>query len=790
MEMKTMEITVKNTTISNRLLPVSGGVPLPLGGAKKASRFVLRDDKGRMIPLQVKPLAFWKDGSIRWILLDFISSIPAGSERQFILSWHNNRGLVSDVADVHMSVDTSLSPGSDRIDIRRRSDVLFTVNNVFSFALKMIDGKGSQYSGCVVKTKIESSGPVKTVALLEGSFRDKNGMRAIDFRMRVTMYVGIPFIRIEPMVLFNHEKGVFFHIRELTLDISQDTGECMSVEISGIPDGPFTGTHKIRLFQKDDRSFQVECAQSRKEGSRANGWVTAASGENRIAVCLKDFWQRWPKSIEIEKNFLRIGLFPGFKAGDFKHMVPAYKYQYLFKGASYLLKEGQTRRWDIWIDIEANDKKLFESAYIPLVPSADPKEAIATGAWGYMLPASNKTRGYDLLAKNMLNAYKKAIENQRDYGEMNWGDWFGERVCNWGNHEYDTPAHFFGQFARTGDPEYFHAGELAARHMSEVDIIHFVNKNLVESFYEEPFRPFDVRPGCVHEHTIGHVGGFFPRRKLKRLLEKLLKQKNPYLCSDPWNLGHLWLDGLTRGYYLTGDTWFLETVELVADYLADIVKKRAYSFMGHAHSGRTTGWPLAALAAAYDATGRKKYLNAMSDLAEMALSEQDPNCGGWLYEMPDGHCYCKKKKHTGMAGFLTAILVIGLSRYYNASKDERVRESIVRAMDFLIEDTWREQSATWRYTSCPASAHLLTYGVVALALGYSIRMGGNREQTRILKKAWKKTSDYLNKISRQCTGASDRYGPFLPRSFGIYMVGTEEIAPLLAGASSNLTFER
>ena len=38
------------------------------------------------------------------------------------------------------------------------------------------------------------------------------------------------------------------------------------------------------------------------------------------------------------------------------------------------------------------------------------------------------------------------------------------------------------QFARTGDPKYFYVGEQSARHISEVDVVHFVNDGLKEYF--------------------------------------------------------------------------------------------------------------------------------------------------------------------------------------------------------------------------------------------------------------------------------------------------------------------
>ena len=136
----------------------------------------------------------------------------------------------------------------------------------------------------------------------------------------------------------------------------------------------------------------------------------------------------------------------------FDHMGPWYKHQYLFNGDCYRLRTGQSRRWQIWLDLSGNGDSLVQCANSPLVPAADPSQAIATGVWGPIEPAgSSQTKAYDQWAENLfVNGYLKSIAVQRDYGALNWGDWWGERGCNWGNHEYDTPRHLLLQFAAHG----------------------------------------------------------------------------------------------------------------------------------------------------------------------------------------------------------------------------------------------------------------------------------------------------------------------------------------------------
>ena len=59
---------------TNRVgLPVSGGIPFPRG-VLTAPRVRLADSDARPVPLQSQITARWPDGSIQWLLLDFLAA--------------------------------------------------------------------------------------------------------------------------------------------------------------------------------------------------------------------------------------------------------------------------------------------------------------------------------------------------------------------------------------------------------------------------------------------------------------------------------------------------------------------------------------------------------------------------------------------------------------------------------------------------------------------------------------------------------------------------------------------
>ncbi len=755
-----LDLTVRDNAGVGGPRPVTGGVPLPRGAAPAGAAFVLTTADGAPVPLQSSVLARWQDGSARWVLLDFTADVQPCGEARFVLS----TGVPGDRPGGFDGVSLDARPGAALLDVGGAVGVAFVLTL----------GDGSVCRAVPASVQTECDGPLRRTILLRGEFRTPGGDRFCQFRLRASAYRGSSRVRLEPLILVDAAQGILQRVRslELVLTPARAAAACRiggSPGWSGSPAGP------VRLFQRDDQSYVLEGADG--AGGQAPGWAEMTVGGRTLAVALRDFWQQWPKSLEVAGGRLTVGLFPSFEAGAFDHMEPWYKYRYLFEDNTYRLRTGQARRWDIWLDLGGPGAALAALADAPSVPAADPAQAIATGVWDEIVPAGHPDMAeYDPWIENLYRAYCDSIRHERDYGAMNWGDWFGEREVNWGNHEYDTVNQLLIQFARTGDPKYFLTADAAARHSAEVDVVHHVNEDLARYFTEHwPTEGYPPRPGMVHEHCVGHVGCFYPIETVRRLFveHRIGDSDHPYLCLDPFNLGHVWTQGLVRHYFLTGDSFVRETVEAIGDNLARLVEDGVYSFaIEDAHFGRAAGWPLLAMAGAYELAFDERYLKAMRNLADRALARQDPHCGGWLYQLYPGHCFCTTRKHVGKAGFITAILVNGLSRYGQLTGDPRIPEAVRRAVTFLNNDTWIEQRSGWRYTSCPASPFVGQYGVTVMALVNAVRLAGDPEHLRILRKAWEAKFEALKKAPSP--------GPGLGKTFTITVYGCAEAAGLLA----------
>ena len=769
-----LALTVRDMAGLPGLRPVTGGVPLAAGAAPRGSYFALTNEQGERIPCQTAVLARWKDGSVRWILLDFQAAPPPGGTARFTLCWNDHPDSPAPQLPVRAVDGTKGVIQTGTMRLAPADGGVVSVGDRLDARFTLIDGEGRRCRGVVESREVEASGPIRGTLLLRGAFRAPDGARVLGFRLRASVFAGMPRAFLEPQLLVDADSGVLHRIRELSLELVPRT-PLKEVRFGGASQTQAGAS--ARLLQVDDETCRFEGVEG--TGSKAPGRARMTDAAGAVAVAVRDFWQQWPKSLESDAHGLKIGFFPAFSAGTFNHMGPWYKHQYLFDGECYQLRMGQSRRWQIWLDLQGDGESLARSANAPLVPAADPAQAVAAGVWGPIAAAgSPEMETYDRWAENLfVDGYINGIKEQRDYGAMNWGDWWGERGCNWGNHEYDTPKHILVQFARTGDPKYFYVGDTAARHTSEVDVIQFVNADLADYFHQTAGRnpDYPIRPGMVHEHCVGHVSGFYPVDRIRGLYVSLDigKTQNPYLCLDPYNLGHIWTQGMVYDYFLTGDPWLKETVEKIGANLAQLVEDRKFAFKGHSHCGRVNGWTMLAIAGAYELDFDDRYLKAMKLLADDALSEQDPETGGWRYQLPWGHCYCETK-HWGEAAFIGSIRLNGLSKYYELTGDPRIPEAVRRGVTHMNRDTWEEQYSGWRYTSCPQSGSGpgRQDGVIVMALVNSVAMTGDAEQLRILRQAWKA------KFERLLVAPTS--GPGLGKTYSTIMYGCPEAMHLFA----------
>ena len=295
--------------------------------------------------------------------------------------------------------------------------------------------------------------------------------------------------------------------------------------------------------------------------------------------------ERFPIGVTTLENALDVNLFPEIKPADrYAKCEPMYiKYFPIYTG-NYVMRAGVEVSFPMYL---ALNKKTDAAQFLKPIPvgMVDVEDLNKSGAWLHYINKPDKySKPFDPEIKIGLTSWFSTREKQRWYGFMNYGDGHGERTWNWLNQEYDTGAVFFEQALRMRNPEYFREALRCVRHQMEIDTV----KN----------NPDPIRNGGVYKHALGHTGGYFTGKDVKKLIKGCNWEgvKNPFLngeCSS----GHIRIRGMCMAYVLTGDQRYQKTAHLTGEWLRKCQLFAIRAWPGG--SSREPGWALVNLTSLY-----------------------------------------------------------------------------------------------------------------------------------------------------------------------------------------------
>ena len=670
-----------------RAWPVTVGVPFKKGAVSNIGSIRVVDSSNRPVPTQVAAQSRWDDGSIQWALLDYEGDGVSDCAVEFGKSVRNETDgkvrvrssrrhveVVTGPLRVRIPRDRTVIPGL--VEVRQDGSSRSMGD---ATAVTAVDAVGRAYrSGAPDSLTVETSGPQRATIRLEVTHRSRGSRVCLRSVFRLHFFSGSRRVRVEHTVVNDVSDLDFERVQSLSL--------CIPVEVGNAPVLQSKGRHSraacARIEQLDDNrfdSYEASGARRRAQrvagGRRSNGAASVTGDRGSVSVAIRDFWQNYPKALTLAANSIVVEVLPSLdssrypRGGELEDRL----YYYLLDG-HYKLRKGISRTSEFWISYgqdEAAD--LADAVASPPIYRAPLSHFNDSDAWTRFPPKNpSPYPEYEEWVAAARDAYEEDRQTTRAYGMLNFGDWFGERKYNWGNMEYDTPWCFLQEFIRGGDVSFFRWADEAASHLVDVDTCHADGGPI----------PKDAQ----YLHCVGHVGGYYPDG-----------YRESAMFSGLTMPSHTWVEGPFLHSLLTGDRRIRDSAIAVSETLiGDMVND--YDFT----NCRECGWHLIHLSAAYRATGRRVFLNAGRIIVDRVL-ERQRSSGGWDRLMVPGHCFCDPPRHTGNAGFMVGVLMVGLKRFHEATGDARVTGAIIRAADYCIETMWVPESCSFRYTCCPKS---------------------------------------------------------------------------------------
>ncbi len=364
---------------------VRGGIPLSRGAFSPGTPVALTGPGGAGFPVQVQPLAYWPDGSVKWLHLVFpldgtvtepgdrSSTLEAaeGAERfqvtlcaeeprDFVLHYGSGIRAVEPpapvVAEVLETAGETGEPTRIRLDTGRLQVELgrgehwmpavtldghplwpansggppsansggptafvdFFRTGDTPYHARTTHPAGQADPGPVVmeQLEVEEAGPLRAVIRLQGRALSQ---QPTDVILRVEAYAGQCRLRLTHSVEFTRHdpRDTFLQAMGLRWPLAL-ADEPSRVTVGG-EDEPFTQSadRSLLLYQPSPMHYQVFSGQDgwRREvraERRAPGWIGARDGRRGMMLAIRDFWQSFPKALSYspERGELTAWLWP------------------------------------------------------------------------------------------------------------------------------------------------------------------------------------------------------------------------------------------------------------------------------------------------------------------------------------------------------------------------------------------------------------------------------------------------------------------------------------------------
>ena len=298
---------------------ISFGFPCPEGGLYDLAEMRVLSAQGQEIPAQFTATAFWPDGSLKWVLLDFLTDLQPGEDRTCTVELGSKVKRAASasslsVKDEPTQITIVTGPLRAVIDKQRFNllrEVSFNADGAGRFGegeqvlqggagMQLLDEQGKAFTSAGLppdRVKIEQIGPRKVVVRVEGRYGAADGQAYLRYIARLTFHAGSPRVSVAWTHLDDYLKTEFTDFTSLSLPL-QPTGGLKSTAVY-LPEagGKLNAQegNSFSLLQLDERQRVPETGAELTTSERAPGLVRGIGANGTVTAVLHDFWQRWPK---------------------------------------------------------------------------------------------------------------------------------------------------------------------------------------------------------------------------------------------------------------------------------------------------------------------------------------------------------------------------------------------------------------------------------------------------------------------------------------------------------------
>lgn len=706
---------------------IHSGIPFAKGAVKSPNDLVLTDAQGRPIPVQFETLSKWEDGSQRWVLLNFLETLPAGGTKTYTLRPRKqnetvsfpDRITVTDTNDV-FTVDTGkvkfdipIYSGSILANIQRK-DASGNWTPVAKSGLDAIIWRtGVKYFRSRIENcTVESAGPLKAVLKIEGHHLLWDGatndydpleLSTFAFIARVFVWAGSDEIRLQYTFINDNLDGVVRPSERYHVYAMEELADYKWVNGRWV-DRPKSIKFREKELLGDDygqvnvKDIRLRLALDDEYANYRFGAVGAAPVAGAIdgPVALEQVGPEYQyneyswggSAVRKEMPYP----FTPFRASVIQGKNrPAYEFEKAegwveMSGAKGNVFFGSKYFWQYHPKIYALNKNLLEfHVWNTLESIPDPEVGFAKTheiTLKFSEPgATVDTSG--LMAS--LNRPLMAFATPAQYlGSGVFGTFLPADYSMWPSAE-----DYLLKSCENTDKTRAAQNVYGIRNFGDFPGIRYVPiyYNLEYDYILGSMVQYARTGKRVFFDESGIMAWHFMDVDILHASNSELNEKGQHMhftdhAKGETHAGHGTVEGLWHYYMFTGEPRAKDVASGIGDFFAKVAAWK--NFLDYRDDEeRTIGWSLKALVSSWRATLNPRYKLAAQMIVEQAIAGQDPDTGNW-----DHPLYPNEDKHRpvciGGKPWMVGIILQGMKRYDEEFNDPRVKNLIVKAADWIV----------------------------------------------------------------------------------------------------------
>lgn len=416
--------------------PCAIAFPLGKGKVFDEGKIVVRDESEKAYPTQSIVTARWKDGSVKWVYVDFLCDLPANRDITYYICFDGEEG--GEKLPYTLDGGTlSFECGGEKFSFGRDTDFYLNGNR------GILKGEWN----------VLRNGAVTSVFKNEGSFG------TIDFQLILQSFKACPWVKAD-LRLINRSNSEFEYLKRLSYRVENNGCDRFTIGTSNYLTKYEEGAD---IEKRIDAEYLLYDANEHLPETFYGTFFGDSSGENKgTAVSVFQAYQNFPSGIKINGSGMNIDILSA-------ETEPIKFFRGMAKTSTVFIHKHKGLPKE-----EINLRSLmFQMPDKGIIPSEVFEES---GIFPHIFIEKG------LRVKQVETALVSKFDSRgRAYGFIHWGDnidyhytrqgrGMGRSV--WCNNEYDFGHAAFLFYARTGLRRALDSMLVSVRHQIDVDIIH------------------------------------------------------------------------------------------------------------------------------------------------------------------------------------------------------------------------------------------------------------------------------------------------------------------------------